>query len=84
MFKERCQSGRMGHPGKVVCPKGHRGFESLSFRKNKNASLLRSIFVFMRGDEKDGADAERAREAASRGSGNFRATARKLSVTESL
>ena len=30
--KERCQSGRMGYPGKVVCPKGHRGFESLSLR----------------------------------------------------
>jgi hypothetical protein len=34
-------------------------------------------------DEKDGADAERAREAASRGRENFRATARKLFVTES-
>ncbi len=29
---EGCQSGRMGYPGKVVCPKGHREFESLSLR----------------------------------------------------
>lgn len=30
---ERCQSGRMGYPGKVVYPKGYRGFESRSFRQ---------------------------------------------------
>ncbi len=35
-------------------------------------------------DEKDGANTEPSGEVASRGRGNFRATARKLSVTESL
>lgn len=29
---EGCQSGRMGHPGKVVYPKGYREFESRSLR----------------------------------------------------
>ena len=29
---ERCQSGRMGVPGKDVYPKGYQGFESLPLR----------------------------------------------------
>ncbi len=30
---ESCQSGRMGHPAKVLYPHGYRGFESLTLRQ---------------------------------------------------
>lgn len=30
---ERCESGLIGRPGKSVCQKWHRGFESLSLRR---------------------------------------------------
>jgi hypothetical protein len=43
-----------------------------------------ALFICGQGESKDGADAEPSGEAASRGRGNFRATARKLSVTDSL
>src|SRR6267378_1702217 len=41
---ERCQSGRMGYPGKVVYPKGYRGFESLSLR---HGSTIYAEIYFM-------------------------------------
>lgn len=33
-FKESCQSGRMGHPAKVLGEQSPRGFESLTLRTN--------------------------------------------------
>ena len=35
---ERCQSGRMGVPGKDVCWKRHQGFESLPLRHVRNVA----------------------------------------------
>ena len=55
-------------------------------RNKMKSSHLWELFilcVFREVDEKGGSNAESADEALSRGRGNFRATARKLSVTES-
>ena len=40
---EGSHSGLVRGPGKAVCPKGHRGFESLSFRLRLDG-YLRNIF----------------------------------------
>src|SRR5207302_2231882 len=37
---ERCRSGLTGTPGKRVCPKGYREFESLPFRSRGRTSPL--------------------------------------------
>ena len=49
---EGSHSGLVRGPGKAVCPKGHRGFESLSFRL-RLAGYLRNIFpaVGLKGKE---------------------------------
>ena len=42
---ERCRSGLTGTPGKRVCVKAYRGFESLPFRKDKKNFFMRIILI---------------------------------------
>src|SRR3989344_9607553 len=42
---ERCESGLIGSPGKTVCQKWHRGFESLSLRFHHDVALAKSGFA---------------------------------------
>ena len=40
---ERCQSGRMGHPAKVLAVKTARGFESLPLRQVLHSAKLKEF-----------------------------------------
>src|SRR6056297_2168647 len=50
---ERCRSGRTGHPAKVLCLPGHRGFESLPLRpgsaeaRKSEGGLFYRLFEFL-------------------------------------
>ena len=48
--KDRCQSGLMGTPGKRVCRKRYRGFESLPVRHSLTTRGLRLFLDFIRNE----------------------------------
>ena len=62
---ERCQSGRMGYPGKVVYRKRYRGFESLPLRRERSERRGGACPSTLRGGFEGRSDVSPAGETAS-------------------